>query len=158
MQLDQLQSHIWGLRKGFLIYEEMRKYLTIFEEAVSHIWLCNCSIMSFLIYEEKFIFFFISVPSSPYASEFASISQKPDHLYLTFKVFFNYACLVHRTAALYSRTEQNTNILLIIIYFREQILNSRDTSRIPILVIGNKSDLLLDFSTERNRLRYPVPI
>jgi hypothetical protein len=24
-------------RKGFLIYEEMRKYLTIYEEAVSHI-------------------------------------------------------------------------------------------------------------------------
>ncbi len=27
------------MRKGFLIYEEMRKYLVIFEEAVSHIWL-----------------------------------------------------------------------------------------------------------------------
>ncbi len=25
------------MRKAFLIYEEMRKYLTIFEEAVSHI-------------------------------------------------------------------------------------------------------------------------
>jgi hypothetical protein len=25
------------MRKGFLIYEEMRKYLVIFEEAVSHI-------------------------------------------------------------------------------------------------------------------------
>jgi hypothetical protein len=25
------------MRKGFLIYDEMRKYLTIFEEAVSHI-------------------------------------------------------------------------------------------------------------------------
>jgi hypothetical protein len=25
------------LRKGFLIYEEMRKYLTIYEEAVNHI-------------------------------------------------------------------------------------------------------------------------
>jgi hypothetical protein len=24
------------VRKGFLIYEEMRKYLTIYEEAVSH--------------------------------------------------------------------------------------------------------------------------
>ncbi len=24
------------MRKGFLIYEEMRKYLTIYEEAVSH--------------------------------------------------------------------------------------------------------------------------
>jgi hypothetical protein len=26
-----------SMRKGFLIYEEMRKYLTIYEEAVSHI-------------------------------------------------------------------------------------------------------------------------
>jgi hypothetical protein len=25
------------MRKGFLIYEEMRRYLTIYEEAVSHI-------------------------------------------------------------------------------------------------------------------------
>jgi hypothetical protein len=25
-----------NIRKGFLIYEEMRKYLTIYEEAVSH--------------------------------------------------------------------------------------------------------------------------
>jgi hypothetical protein len=25
------------MRKGFLIYEEMRKYLTIYEEAVCHI-------------------------------------------------------------------------------------------------------------------------
>ena len=32
------------MRKGFLKYEEMRKYLTIYEEAVSHIWHCNCSI------------------------------------------------------------------------------------------------------------------
>ncbi len=44
--------------QGFLIYKEMRKYLPIYEEAVSHIWLCNCSILNFLIYEENFIFFF----------------------------------------------------------------------------------------------------
>jgi hypothetical protein len=25
------------MRKGFLIYEEMRKYLTIYEEAISHL-------------------------------------------------------------------------------------------------------------------------
>ncbi len=31
------------------------------EEAFSHIWLCNCSILNFLIYEENFLFFFISV-------------------------------------------------------------------------------------------------
>ncbi len=34
------------MKKGFLIYEEMRKYLVIYEEAVSHIWLCNCNWIS----------------------------------------------------------------------------------------------------------------
>ncbi len=47
------------MRKGFLIYDEMRKYFPINEEAVSHIWLCDCSIFNFLIYEENLIFFFI---------------------------------------------------------------------------------------------------
>jgi hypothetical protein len=48
------------MRKGFLKYEEMSKYFPIYEEAVSHILLCNCSILNFLIYEEILIFFFIS--------------------------------------------------------------------------------------------------
>ncbi len=41
----------------------MPKYLTIYEEAVSlsHIWLCNRSLLNFHIYEENFLFFFISV-------------------------------------------------------------------------------------------------
>ncbi len=51
------------MRKGFLIYEELRKYFPVYEEAVSHLWLCDCSILNFLIYEEKFILFFISVVS-----------------------------------------------------------------------------------------------
>ncbi len=33
------------MRKGFLIYEEMCKYLTIYEEAVSHIWPHNRSLL-----------------------------------------------------------------------------------------------------------------
>ncbi len=49
------------MRKGFLIYEEMRNYYPIYGEAVSHIWLCNCSILNFPIYEETLIYFFISV-------------------------------------------------------------------------------------------------
>ncbi len=36
----------------------MRKYFPIYEEAVSHIWLCNCSTLNFPIYEENFILFF----------------------------------------------------------------------------------------------------
>ncbi len=51
------------MRKGFLIYEEMRKCFPIYEEAVSHIWLCNCSTLNFLMCEENFLFFFISVKS-----------------------------------------------------------------------------------------------
>ncbi len=52
------------VRKGFLLYEERRKYFPIYEEAVSHIWLCNCSILNFLIYEENLIFFFISAENT----------------------------------------------------------------------------------------------
>jgi len=51
------KSYIW---KGFLIYEEMRKNLTIHDEAIGQ-WLCNWSLLNFLIYEENLIFFFISV-------------------------------------------------------------------------------------------------
>ncbi len=40
--MEQLQSHIWG------------------RTSVSHIRLCNCSTLNFLIYEENLIFFFIS--------------------------------------------------------------------------------------------------
>ncbi len=41
------------MRKGFLIYEEIRKYFPIYGEAVSHIWLCDCSNLNFPIYEEN---------------------------------------------------------------------------------------------------------
>jgi len=37
------------------------KYLTIYEEGISHRWLCNRSLLTFLIYDKNFIFFFISV-------------------------------------------------------------------------------------------------
>jgi hypothetical protein len=37
------------MRKGFLTYEEIRKYFPIYEEAVSHIRLSNCTILNFLI-------------------------------------------------------------------------------------------------------------
>ncbi len=48
------------MRKGFRIYEKMHKYFPIYEEAVRHLWLCNCSILNFLLYEENLLFFFIS--------------------------------------------------------------------------------------------------
>ncbi len=57
-RMEQLQSHIWGLRQGFLIYEEMGKYLTIYKEAVSYVWLCNCSILKFPYIWGSFDFLF----------------------------------------------------------------------------------------------------
>ncbi len=51
------------VRKGFFIYEEMRKYFAIYKEGVSLIWLCNRSLLNFLIYEENSISFFISAPT-----------------------------------------------------------------------------------------------
>ncbi len=48
------------MRKGFLLYEALRKYLTIYEEAVSR--LSNRSLLNFLIHEENSIFFLISAP------------------------------------------------------------------------------------------------
>ncbi len=48
------------MRKGFLIYEEMRKFFPIYEEAVSHTYKTLHPIpLNFLIYEENFIFFFL---------------------------------------------------------------------------------------------------
>jgi hypothetical protein len=51
------KSYIW---KGFLIYEELRKYFPIFEKAVSHTvydFATACSILNFLLYEENLIWF-----------------------------------------------------------------------------------------------------
>ncbi len=52
------------MRKGFLIYEEVQKYLVIYEEAVSHKWLCTRSLLKFLSYEENLIFFFYQCTAS----------------------------------------------------------------------------------------------
>ena len=60
------------MRKGFLIYEEMRKYLVIYEEAVSHICrLCNRSLLDFLIYEENFVSFFYQCTTARHANHLA---------------------------------------------------------------------------------------
>ncbi len=46
---------------GSVAKSYMRKYLIIYEEVVSHICLCNRTLLNFLIYEENFIFCSISV-------------------------------------------------------------------------------------------------
>jgi hypothetical protein len=45
------------MRKGFLMYEEIQKYLTIYESFMT----LQQVLLNFLIYEENSIFFFISV-------------------------------------------------------------------------------------------------
>ncbi len=49
------------MRNGFLIYEEMRKCLIIYEEAIKNMTL-QLIPSDFLINEENLILFFISVP------------------------------------------------------------------------------------------------
>ncbi len=56
------------IQSGAVMYEEglpniwgNAQIFPIYEEAVSHIWLCNCSTLKVLIYEENLIFFFFSV-------------------------------------------------------------------------------------------------
>jgi hypothetical protein len=54
-----------NMRKGFLIYEKMHKYFTIYEEVVIHMVMTLHPIpLNFLYiqYEENCILFFISVP------------------------------------------------------------------------------------------------
>ncbi len=43
------------MKMSFLIYEEMRKYLTIYEEeeAVGQTWICNRPLLNFLMYLRK---------------------------------------------------------------------------------------------------------
>jgi hypothetical protein len=48
---------------SYIRNSEWSSYKVIYEEAVSHICLCNCSVLNFLVYEETLIFFSISVVS-----------------------------------------------------------------------------------------------
>ncbi len=50
------------MRKGFLIYDDMRQFFPIYEEAQSCMTLHPIP-LHFLIYEENFFFFFISLPN-----------------------------------------------------------------------------------------------
>ncbi len=64
------------MRKGFLIYEEIRKYLTIYKEAVSHIWLCTRSLWISL-YMRKILCYFLSVYHTRGARENRSYTWWP---------------------------------------------------------------------------------
>jgi hypothetical protein len=49
------------MRRGFLIYEEMRKYLVILRRPLVILWLCNRSRLNLLIYDENLIYCFFIV-------------------------------------------------------------------------------------------------
>ncbi len=49
------------MRKGFPLYEEMRKYFTVWRPLVILYKTLHPIPLNFLIYEENFIFFFIGV-------------------------------------------------------------------------------------------------
>jgi hypothetical protein len=57
----------------------MRKFFTIYEEAVS---LCNCSILNFLIYEENLLSFFIIAQAIVF-SHTKGMDQEMNTLYKT---------------------------------------------------------------------------
>jgi hypothetical protein len=64
IQLGSVASHVYCRRKGFLKYEEMCKYLVLYEEAVSHIGMTLQPLPSefpYTVYEENLIKFFIIV-------------------------------------------------------------------------------------------------
>jgi hypothetical protein len=62
----------------------MQKYFPIYEEAVSHIRLCNSSTLNFLVYEENLIFFFFSVtePTKPGACSARARTRVQNSLFL----------------------------------------------------------------------------
>jgi hypothetical protein len=85
--------HIWGGRYSymtlhpiplnFLIYEEICKYLAIYEEVVIHIWFCNRSIPT--LYMRKIWFSFLSVHKR--ASLKLGQICSPLHLFVFFSLF-----------------------------------------------------------------------
>ncbi len=50
------------MTNGLLIYGEIFAHFPIYQEALPHLWLSNCSNLNFLIYEENLIFFLSVLP------------------------------------------------------------------------------------------------
>jgi hypothetical protein len=83
-----VKSYMW---KGFLIYEEMRKYFNIYEEAISHISPCNRSFLNFLMENLNFLFYqcgggggnsginHLTLPPPPPPSVDDLLCSAPDH-------------------------------------------------------------------------------
>ncbi len=63
-----------SMTNGLLIYGEIFANFLIYQEALPHIWLCNCSTLHFLIYEENLIFFFISLQYNKCAAGLALLN------------------------------------------------------------------------------------
>ncbi len=62
------------MTKGFLTYEEMRKYE---RTLVKYDLICTRSLLNFLIYEENFLFFFYQCSSFVYMQVMTTASAPP---------------------------------------------------------------------------------
>ncbi len=58
---EQIKNAKSYMTNGLLICGEIFSHFLIYYKALPHIWICNCSSLNFLIYEENSIWFFISV-------------------------------------------------------------------------------------------------
>ncbi len=72
----RLFANSYTMRKGFLIYEELRKCLVIWGGRCSNIWLCTRSFLNFLIHIwGKFLFFIRALCVCLFSKEHSSGSQ-----------------------------------------------------------------------------------
>ncbi len=63
------------MRKGFLIYEEMRKYFPVYEGQLVIYDFATAPFLNFLIFEENFLFFFISLTEELLESDLARLPE-----------------------------------------------------------------------------------
>ncbi len=97
--MEQLQSHIWLTASSYM-GKSLRISSYIRKPFLIHIWLCNCSTLNFLIYEENLIFFFISVSSIKYLQ----ISDWGLGHFICTQMFLRSTTLFHILGILYRRT------------------------------------------------------
>ncbi len=79
------------MTNGLVVYGEIFEHFLIYYEALPHMWLCNCSTLNFLIYEENLIFFFISVTAYNIWSSMqylVSVEEYTWHTVCTITVYF----------------------------------------------------------------------
>ncbi len=92
-RMEQLQNNIW-LTASMVKYLRISSYTVLGSPSSYTEWLCNCSTLNFLKYEENFIFLFISVEWNTKAFELSFVVRSCKHRGI---------CLTYPTAAPYVR-------------------------------------------------------